>query len=167
MRGDLCHTIKNRVGEIAVNMLSRKTTTLALKAALLVASALMFTTPSQAQMACQISLEFTKGGFVIGGSGGGGTLTCNGQNYPVRIGGLSAGLVIGVSRVSLVGEVRNLYEISDIEGAYSGVGASMAIGGGADNLVAANSKGVQLVLRGTQVGLEASLDLSGMNISLR
>ena len=118
-------------------------------------------------MACQISLEFTKGGFVIGDSGGGGTLTCNGQNYPVRIGGLSVGLVIGVSRASLVGEVRNLYEISDIEGAYSGVGASMAIGGGADNLVAANSKGVQLVLRGTQVGLEASLDLSGMNISLR
>ena len=97
-------------------------------------------------MACQISLEFTKGGFVIGGSGGSGTLTCDGQIYPVEIGGLSAGLVIGISRVNLVGEVRNLYEVSDIEGVYSGVGASMAIGGGADNLVAANAKGVQLVL---------------------
>ena len=150
-----------------MQMLSRMTSTLALKAAFLVASALMFTAPSQAQMACQINLEFTKGGFVIGGSGGSGTLTCNGQNYPLKIGGLSAGLVIGISKVNLVGEVRNLYEIPDIEGAYSGVGASMAIGGGADNLVAANAKGVQLVLRGTQVGLEASLDLSGMKISLR
>lgn len=150
-----------------MRMLSRKTSAFALKAALLVTSVITFTAPSQAQMACQIMLEFTKGGFVIGGSGGGGTLTCNGQNYPVKIGGLSAGLVIGVSRVNLVGEVRNLYEISDIQGTYSGVGASMAIGGGADNLVAANAKGVELVLRGTQVGLEASLDLSGMSISLR
>jgi hypothetical protein len=69
--------------------------------------------------------------------------------------------------VNLVGEVRNLNQISDIEGTYSGVGASMAIGGGADNLVASNARGVQLVLRGTQVGLEASLDLTGMNIRLR
>jgi hypothetical protein len=118
-------------------------------------------------MACQISLEFTKGGFVVGGSGGSGTLSCDGKNYPLRIGGLRAGLVIGLSRVNLSGEVRNLNEISDIEGAYSGVGASMSIGGGADNLVAKNAKGVQLVLRGTQVGLEASLDLSGLSISLK
>jgi lipid-binding SYLF domain-containing protein len=162
------HTVEENIaGGIAMQMLSRVTSRLTLKAGFLVALALMFTAPSQAQMACQINLEFTKGGFVIGGSGGSGTLTCNGQNYPLKIGGLSAGLVIGISKVNLVGEVRNLYEIPDIEGAYSGVGASMAIGGGADNLVAANAKGVQLVLRGTQVGLEASLDLSGMKISLR
>lgn len=147
--------------------ITRMASALSLKAAMLAAAAFIYAAPAQAQMACQISLEFTKGGFVIGGSGGSGTLTCDGQNYPVSIGGLSAGLVIGISRVSLTGEVRNLNQISDIEGGYSGVGASMAIGGGADNLVAKNSKGVQLVLRGTQVGLEASLDLSGMTIRLK
>jgi hypothetical protein len=72
-----------------------------------------------------------------------------------------------MSKVNLFGEVRNLNNISDIEGAYSGLGASMAIGGGADNVVAANSKVVQLVLRGKQIGLEASLDLAGMSISLK
>ena len=153
--------------ESEMNMLSRQVSMSAAKAAI-VATAMFFTTvPSQAQMACSISLEFTKGGFVVGGSGGSGTLTCDGQSYPLRVGGLRAGLVIGLSKVSLSGEVRNLNQIADIEGAYSGVGASMSIGGGADNLVAKNAKGVQLVLRGTQIGLDASLDLSGMAISLK
>ena len=150
-----------------MNILTRLTSQFAPIAALLATVAFMYAAPVQAQMACQISLQFTKGGFVVGGSGGSGTLTCDGKNYPVKIGGLSAGLVIGVSKVSLAGEVRNLNEITDIEGAYSGVGASMAIGGGADNLVANNSKGVQLVLRGTQVGLDASLNLSGLSIRLK
>jgi len=123
--------------------------------------------PAQAQMACEIRLQITKGGFVIGGSGGGGTLTCNGRNYPVSVGGLSAGLIIGLSKVNLVGQVRNLHNIPDIAGVYSGVGASMAFGAGADNLVAANANGVQLVLRGTQVGFDASLDLSGLTIRLK
>ena len=153
--------------ESEMNMPSRQVSMSAAKAAI-VATAMFFTTvPSQAQMACSISLEFTKGGFVVGGSGGSGTLTCDGQSYPLRVGGLRAGLVIGLSKVSLSGEVRNLNQIADIEGAYSGVGASMSIGGGADNLVAKNAKGVQLVLRGTQIGLDASLDLSGMAISLK
>ena len=130
------------------------------------AALFLFVAPAQAQMACLINLELTKGGFVIGASGGSGTLTCEGESYPLKVGGLSAGLIIGMSKVSLVGEVRNLNEISDIQGTYSGVGASMAIGGGADNVVAANSKGVQLIMRGTQVGLEASLDLGGLSISL-
>ena len=77
------------------------------------------------------------------------------------------GLTIGLSKVNLVGEVRNLRKISDIAGTYSGVGASAALGGGANNVVAANEKGVQLVMRGRQVGLEASLDLGGMTISLK
>jgi hypothetical protein len=156
-----------KMEESEMNMLSRQVSMSAAKAAI-IATAMFFTTvPSQAQMACSISLEFTKGGFVVGGSGGSGTLTCDGQSYPLRVGGLRAGLVIGLSKVSLSGEVRNLNQIADIEGAYSGVGASMSIGGGADNLVAKNAKGVQLVLRGTQIGLDASLDLSGMAISLK
>lgn len=137
-----------------------------LRVSLLGAATLVWVLPAQAQMACQIRLEITKGGFVIGAAGGSGALICGGKRYPLTVGGMSIGLVIGMSKVSLVGEVRNLRQVSDIEGTYSGVGASMAIGGGADNVVAANAKGVQLVMRGTQVGLEASLDLSGATIRL-
>ncbi len=124
-------------------------------------------TPAEAQMNCSIRMEIGKIGFVVGFSGGSGTLTCNGQNYPLEVGGMSAGLVIGGSRVSLVGEVRNLNQISDIEGTYTGVGASAAAGGGANNVVARNQHGVQLVMRGRQAGLEASLDLGGTRIKLK
>lgn len=123
--------------------------------------------PADAQMNCRIRMEIGKVGFVVGFSGGSGTLTCNGQNYALEVGGMSAGLVIGGSRVSLVGEVRNLHQISDIEGTYTGVGASAAAGGGANNVVARNQNGVQLVMRGRQAGLEASLDLGGTHIKLK
>ena len=123
--------------------------------------------PAAAQMNCSIRMEIGKAGFVIGFSGGKGTLTCNGQKYALEIGGMSAGLVIGGSRVSLVGEVRNLHQIGDIEGTYTGVGASAAAGGGANNVVARNQNGVQLVMRGRQAGLEASLDLGGTRIKLK
>ena len=140
---------------------------LAAKLTFSVAALFLFVAPAQAQMACRINLEITKGGFVMGASGGHGTLTCDGQRSPLKVGGLRVGLTIGLSKVNLVGEVRNLRKISDIAGTYSGVGASAALGGGANNVVAANEKGVQLVMRGRQVGLEASLDLGGMTISLK
>ncbi len=150
-----------------MNSINRFTKILTAKLTFSAAALFLLIAPAQAQMACQINLEITKGGFVIGASGGSGTLICDGRRYPLSVGGLSAGLVIGLASVSLVGEVRNLHEISDIEGTYSGVGASVAVGGGGDNVVSANAKGVQLVMRGKQVGLEASLDLSGMNIRLK
>ena len=135
----------------------------------LVAGATMisYIVPADAQMNCRIQMEIGKVGFVVGFSGGSGTLTCDGQSYALEVGGMSAGLVIGGSRVSLVGEVRNLHQISDIEGTYTGVGASAAAGGGANNVVARNQKGVQLVMRGRQAGLEASLDLAGTRIKLK
>lgn len=140
---------------------------LALAVSLLSAATLASVLPSQAQMVCEIRLEITKGGFIIGAAGGSGVLICDGQRYPLSVGGLNVGLVIGMAKVSLVGEVRNLREVPDIEGTYTGVGASIAVGGGGDNVVASNANGVQLVMRGTQVGLEASLDLSGATIRLK
>jgi hypothetical protein len=132
-----------------------------------VAAIISYSGPADAQINCSIRMEIGKVGFIVGFSGGSGTLTCNGQNYGLEIGGMSAGLVIGGSRVSLVGEVRNLHRVADIEGTYTGVGASVAAGGGANNVVARNQNGVQLVMRGRQAGLEASLDLGGTRIKLK
>jgi hypothetical protein len=44
-----------------------------------------------------IWIEELKGGWFIGGSGGSGTLIFHGRRYPLKIGGLSAGLVFGGS----------------------------------------------------------------------
>ncbi|TIU31058.1 MAG: hypothetical protein E5W38_17240, partial [Mesorhizobium sp.] len=39
-----------------------------------------------------------KAAFFIGGSGGEGTLTFHGRNYPISIGGISGGLAFGASK---------------------------------------------------------------------
>ena len=114
-----------------------------------------------------IELTLYKAGFIVGGSGGEGTLKFKGKQYPVSIGGVSLGATIGVSKAELIGEVYNLKQPSDIEGTYSAGTASLAVAGGAKVAELKNSKGVVLKVKGKQVGLEAALDLSGMSVSLK
>lgn len=122
---------------------------------------------AQAQMACRISLSIVKGGFIVGAAGGTGTLTCGNRSYPLEVGGIKAGLLIGVSKANLSGPVRKLRQVSDIAGTYAGGGAGITVGGGVNAVVVVNQKGVELVLSGTQVGLEGNLDLSGTVIRLK
>lgn len=49
----------------------------------------------------RITLTIYKGGWVIGGSGGSGTLNFHGKRYPLSIGGLSYGLVFGGSKAQI------------------------------------------------------------------
>jgi len=115
----------------------------------------------------RISLTIFKGGWIIGGSGGSGTLTFNGRRYPLSIGGLSYGLVFGGSKADLYGRVSNIRSPRDVAGVYGAVGAGAAIGVGARAIVLRNEKGAVLELSGRQVGLIADLDLSGLAIGFR
>src|SRR5262245_42071985 len=123
-------------------------------------------TPPQPAPA-RISIEIVSGGFIIGGTGGSGTLTLDGKRYPLNIGGLRAGLLIGLSKANLSGEVLNINSPSDINGTYGAAEAGVAIVGGAKVARLKNGKGVVLVLRGSQIGLEAAIDLSGLQLSLK
>ena len=51
--------------------------------------------PAQAATG-SVYMRIDSAGFIIGASGGHGTLTFRGQSYPLSIGGVSAGLTIGV-----------------------------------------------------------------------
>lgn len=114
----------------------------------------------------RVRMTVTKAGFLIGGTGGSGTVTFNGRSYPIRIGGIRFGLTVGISEASMSGTASNVNRVSDIEGTYTAVQASAAAVAGGQNWVLRNSRGVELRLRGTQTGIEASLDLGGMTISL-
>jgi len=98
-------------------------------ACIAIATSLMFASTAQA-MTCRISMNITKGGFVVGAAGGSGTLNCNGQRYPIRVSGINAGLVIGMSKMLLHGTARHLRKISDIDGTYASTGATAAAGAG-------------------------------------
>jgi len=114
-----------------------------------------------------VTLTIYKAGWIIGGSGGGGTLTFRGRTYGLSAGGLDYGLVFGGSKTVLHGRVSNINRPSDIAGVYGAAGAGLAVGGGARAIVLTNQKGAVLELSGRQVGLMANADLSGLAITLK
>src|SRR4051812_3821744 len=81
-----------------------------------------------------VSLTIYKAGWIIGGSGGGGTLNFRGRNYPLSAGGLDYGLVFGGSKTVLRGRVSNINNGSDVAGVYGAAGAGLAGGGGGPRL---------------------------------
>lgn len=131
------------------------------------AGTMLFANLASAAPDGSIDLTLYKAGFIIGGSGGSGTLTFKGKQYPVSIGGVSLGATIGASKAELIGEVYNMKQPSDIEGTYTAGQAGVAVAGGAKVAELKNSKGVVLKVKGKQVGLELALDLSGMQVSLK
>src|SRR5574340_1490202 len=115
----------------------------------------------------KIELVLYKAGFIVGGSGGNGKLIFKGKEYPLSIGGVSLGATIGASKADLVGEVLNLKNVSEIEGTYTAGQAGLALAGGEKVAELKNAKGVELKVKGKQIGLEFALDLSGMQLSLK
>jgi hypothetical protein len=141
----------------------------AVRAALLALMAFAGITLSSAAQADEgyVTLTIIKAGWIIGGSGGSGTLTFHGRTYPLSTGGLDYGLVFGGSKTVLHGTVRHIYRPSDVAGVYAAAGAGLVVGGGVRGIVLTNQKGAVLELAGRQIGLMANADLSGLAISLR
>ena len=114
-----------------------------------------------------VTIQFFKGGWVVGGSFGKGVLSFRDEMYGLSVGGLSYGLTFGASQTTLQGRVRNIRRASDIEGVYAAGGAGAAIIKGAQAVVLTNQKGAILELSGTQTGLIVNLDLSGLALTLK
>ena len=128
-------------------------------------------TPARAQAADKpdATIEFSlfRAGFIIGGSGGSGTLMFRDNGYLLSIGGVSFGATIGVARIEFNGDVYNLKQASDIEGTYTAVSAGAALAGGGGAAELQNSRGVRLRVSGRQIGLMVNIDLSGLQVRLR
>jgi hypothetical protein len=114
-----------------------------------------------------ITLTIYKGGWIIGGSAGGGKLFFRGRSYPLGVGGIDYGLVFGGSKTVLRGRVSNIRGPSDVAGVYAAAGAGLAVGRGVRAIVLTNQNGAVLELSGRQVGLMANADLSGLAITMK
>jgi hypothetical protein len=137
-------------------------------AAVILAAAVMLISlapPSYAESGT-VRLRITRAGFIVGAGGGTGTLVFHGRTYPLSVGGLSVG-TFGAATADVVGRAFNLRRAQDIVGTYTAVGAGVAIAGGATAARLRNQNGVVIEVRGRQIGLEASLNLSGMSVALR
>ena len=114
-----------------------------------------------------IRFNIVKAGFIIGGSGGSGTLTFHGRNYPISIGGLSYGFTFGASDTQFRGRVTRIRRPGDVAGVYAAAGAGAAVGPGAQAIVLQNPNGATLTLTGRSVGAIVAADLNGLAISVR
>jgi hypothetical protein len=141
--------------------------TSAIRAALIALVAVVGLSPASFADSGTVTLTIYKAGWIIGGSGGSGTLSFHGRYYPLSTGGLDYGLVFGGSKTVLRGRVSNIYRPSDVAGVYAAAGAGLALGTGARAIVLTNQKGAVLELTGRQVGLLANADLSGLAITLK
>jgi len=113
-----------------------------------------------------VRITLSKAGFVFGGGRARGTLHFHGQTYPLTISGLSFG-TIGLAVTRLSGHAYNLRSAADIVGVYRAASVSLAVGGGAKVARLLNQNGlVYLQLEGPQAGVELSISVSGMTISL-
>ena len=113
-----------------------------------------------------IALHIASAGFIVGVTGGSGTLSFEGRQYPLTIGGINAGALIGASATDLVGTASHLRQASDVAGVYSAISAGLSVAGGRQVAQLTNANGVVLHVHGRQIGFSFSIDLSGMTISL-
>src|SRR5580698_60379 len=102
-----------------------------------------FAVPAEAATG-SVSLHIASAGFIFGVTGGSGTLTFWGRQYPLSTAGLSAGVLIGAAATDLVGPASNLHAPGDIAGIYSAVGAGMSVAGGRSATQLSNANGVVL-----------------------
>lgn len=129
------------------------------------AAALAISAPAEASSA-RIEFKLFRAGFILGFGSGSGSLFVSGKRYRLNIGGVSLGATIGIASADFVGRVRNLRKPSDIQGTYTAVSAGLAAAGGGSVARLRNSRGVELEVSGKQIGLMASIDLSGLTVRL-
>jgi len=94
-----------------------------------------------------------------------GTLHFQGQNYPVRVQGLTVGEV-GGGTITATGEVYNLSNLNDLDGNYVAVSAGAALGGGSGGATMQNQNGVVIKLRATTQGADVNLSIDGFALKL-
>ena len=114
-----------------------------------------------------ISFSVVKAGFIVGGSGGSGTLTFQDKKYRLGIGGLSYGFTFGASETRFHGTVSHIHQPSDVSGVYAAGNVGAAVGVGAQAIVITNQHGAVLSLTGDSVGAIVSADLNGLILTVK
>lgn len=102
----------------------------------------------------------------VGVEWGKGTLTMyDGTSHEFKVGGLTV-LDAGISGLEATGEVYDLVEAKDIEGAFFAGEAGAALVAGGSEIAMKNTNGVVMKLKTSQKGLRVTLAGEGLKITL-
>ena len=115
-----------------------------------------------------VTIDETQFAFILGGSAGGGVLTFQGKQHPFKIGGLTAGVNVGISKMSAAGEVYDLKDIAKFPGTYTKLDVGIALGGGVGGLQLKNENGVIMRLESRTQGLQLNVgSASGIKVTMQ
>lgn len=114
----------------------------------------------------RVTVTLGHGGFLIGGSGGKGTLVYHGRTYAFEMGGIGFG-EFGGSKATCQGEVRNLHQLEDFSGAYVQFEGGATGVKGSGEFWLKNTKGVEIRLRSRTKGFDLTAEAEGVMIKLK
>ena len=115
-----------------------------------------------------VSISETQFAVIVGGTVGGGKLTYQGKEYDFKIGGLTAGANVGVTKMSAAGEVYDLKDVSKFAGMYTKLDVSATAGGGVGALHLKNENGVVMKLTSRSKGLQLNVgSASGVKVEMK
>ena len=113
-----------------------------------------------------VEMHEVQAAYIGSGSGGAGSLSFRGAQYPFDVGGVGVG-GIGLSTIEATGEVYNLRDLAQFPGTYGQARYGFAIGtASAGDLWLQNEAGVILHLKAKRTGLMLSLGGDAMVISM-
>ncbi len=113
----------------------------------------------------KVEIDETQFGFIIGGDIGKGQLHYKGIDYIFKTGGIKVG-GIGVAKISAVGEVYDLFDVSQFPGTYVTGDYGIALGGGVGGMILKNENGVILHMKSTMEGVALTVGVEGLTIKL-
>lgn len=111
-----------------------------------------------------VSINETQYALILGGSSGTGILTYKNKDYPFKLGGLSLGANIGVSKMSATGEVFDMSDVSKFIGTYTLIESGITLGVGGAGTVLKNENGVMMNLTSSTEGVQLNLSAGGMKV---
>ena len=113
-----------------------------------------------------VNITETQFALIVGGSRGSGVLNYQGKAYPFKISGMSVGANVGISKVSLAGEVYDMADPSKFSGTFTKLESSITLGGGVGGTILKNQNGVIMRLTSTSEGVQLNLSSSGVTVKL-
>jgi hypothetical protein len=114
-----------------------------------------------------VEMHEVQAAYIGSGSGGAGSLSYRGVEYPFDVGGVGVG-GIGLSTIEATGDVYNLRDLGQFPGTYGQARYGFAIGtASGGDLWLQNEAGVILHLKAKRTGLMLSLGGDAVIISMR
>lgn len=115
-----------------------------------------------------VTIAETQFAVIVGGSVGGGKLSFQGKDHEFKISGLTAGVNVGVSKMSAAGEVYNLKDIAKFPGTYTKLDVSATAGGGVGALQLKNEHGVVMKLTSRTQGVQLNAgSATGVKVTMK